>query len=76
VFFCVRLNARSDFSILHAGLLDAGLVRSPPSGKPVTGGGDGFVGIAVPEFIGTPLAFYWFTLAVRFGVSRGAAVDS
>jgi len=32
--------------------------------KPVTGGDDGFVGIALPQFLATPQNFYWFTLAI------------
>lgn len=32
--------------------------------KPVTGGDDGFVGIALPRFLASPQSFYWFTLAV------------
>ncbi|SEI13239.1 branched-chain amino acid ABC transporter permease [Paracoccus alkenifer] len=32
--------------------------------KPVTGGDDGFVGIALPQFLSSPQNFYWFTLAV------------
>lgn len=30
----------------------------------VTGGGDGFVGVAVPEALGDPYRFFWFTLVV------------
>lgn len=32
--------------------------------KPITGGDDGFVGIALPQFLASPQSFYWFTLAV------------
>lgn len=32
--------------------------------KPVTGGDNGFVGIALPRFLASPQSFYWFTLAV------------
>jgi len=58
--FCVRLNAIY-FSILT--LAFSMLVWSiATKWKAVTGGGDGFVGITVPEFIARPQAFYWFTL--------------
>jgi len=60
--FCVRLNAIY-FSILT--LAFSMLVWSVATKwKAVTGGGDGFVGIVVPEFISRPQAFYWFTLSV------------
>lgn len=32
--------------------------------KPVTGGDDGFVGIALPRFLADPTNFYWFTLMI------------
>src|SRR5258706_10469417 len=67
--FCVRLNAIyfSMLTLAFSMLVWAVIVKW----KPVTGGDDGFVGVAVPDLINKPFAFFWFTWLV-VGVSTAA----
>ena len=61
-FFCVRLN-EIYFSMLT--LAFSMLVWAVAlKWKPVTGGDDGFVGVAVPEYLSNYFTFFLFTLAV------------
>jgi branched-chain amino acid transport system permease protein len=67
--FCVRLNAIyfSMLTLAFSMLVWAISVKW----KAVTGGDDGFVGVAVPEFLKDPYAFFWFSWAV-VGLSTAA----
>jgi branched-chain amino acid transport system permease protein len=60
--FCVRLNAIyfSMLTLAFSMLVWAIVIKW----KPVTGGDDGFVGVAIPAFLAEPVAFYWFTLVI------------
>ncbi|MBV1897112.1 MAG: branched-chain amino acid ABC transporter permease [Rhodobacteraceae bacterium] len=61
-FFCVRLN-EIYFSMLT--LAFSMLVWAVAlKWKPVTGGDDGFVGVAVPEYLSNYFTFFLFTLGV------------
>jgi len=61
-FFCVRLNEIyfSMLTLAFSMLIWAIALKW----KPVTGGDDGFVGVAVPEYLGNYFTFFLFTLGV------------
>ncbi|MBV1866115.1 MAG: branched-chain amino acid ABC transporter permease [Rhodobacteraceae bacterium] len=61
-FFCVRLNEIyfSMLTLAFSMLIWAIALKW----KSVTGGDDGFVGVAVPEFLGNYFTFFLFTLGV------------
>ncbi|MCB1383457.1 MAG: branched-chain amino acid ABC transporter permease [Notoacmeibacter sp.] len=64
-YFCVRLNEIyfAMLTLAFSMLVWAIAIKW----KPVTGGDDGFVGVAVPEMLTSPTSFFFFTLAVSAG---------
>ena len=59
---CVRLNAIyfSMLTLAFSMLVWAVAIKW----KPVTGGDDGFVGIAMPQYLTDPYTFFWFTFVI------------
>lgn len=61
-YFCVKLN-EIYFAMLT--LAFSMLVWSiAKKWRGLTGGDDGYVGVTVPDWLGDPTSFYWFTLVI------------